>query len=189
MNSIPSSKQCGKCKKLLNFNEFHKSKLRKFGLNYWCKKCIYVYRKCREKEPGYKEKEHAKHKVYRESTQGKKTLELYTKSGKLAKVHIKAHRKYTKTHPWYKTLSHIKQRCNNPKTSSYKSYGGKGVKCKITLQELKELWIEYGADLMKNPSISRRNETDPEKFHYTKDNCFYEELADNIARSYRRRRK
>ncbi|MBA7560814.1 hypothetical protein ES695_20255 [Candidatus Atribacteria bacterium 1244-E10-H5-B2] len=38
-------KRCGKCQKTKSLNEFYKHKREKDGLECWCKKCCYEYRK------------------------------------------------------------------------------------------------------------------------------------------------
>jgi cytidyltransferase-like protein len=40
----------------------------------------------------------------------------------------------------HNTYSHILRRCNNPKLPSYKTYGGKGIKCKISRKDFVEFY-------------------------------------------------
>lgn len=93
-------------------------------------------------------------------------------------------KKIIKTHksPWNKTLIEIKRRCNNPKRKEYKWYGEKGIKCRITAEELKILWFLDKAYEMKQPQISRYNHDQD----YTFENCKYEEKSDNISERNRR---
>ena len=84
---------------------------------------------------------------------------------------------YYKKYPWKRKLVLIKQRCENPKDNSYKNYGGRGIKCLITENELKELWFRDKAYLMKKPSIGRKNHN---KSYYF-DNCKFEEQSSNCA--------
>jgi hypothetical protein len=86
--------------------------------------------------------------------------------------------KYYKDFPWMQTLRAIKQRCNNPKASDYKYYGGKGVECLITADELKELWFRDRAFEMTDPTIDRKNSND----NYYVENCRYYERVDNSKR-------
>lgn len=81
--------------------------------------------------------------------------------------------------PWKYTLSSIKQRCENQKHKRYKDYGGRGIKCLITLTELKELWFRDKACLMNKPSIDRINNDGD----YTFSNCQYIELKINSGKT------
>ena len=77
--------------------------------------------------------------------------------------------------PWVKTYRSIKLRTDQVSTQAYKYYGGKGIKCLITSEEIKELWFRDKAYLLKKPSINRKNS----KGHYTKKNCEFIELSEN----------
>lgn len=89
---------------------------------------------------------------------------------------------YYKKYPWKKTLVVIKQRCNNPNNERYYCYGEKGIKCKITVEELKELWFRDKAYDMEKPSIDRKN-SDKD---YTFSNCRYIELGENTSKRNRK---
>lgn len=80
--------------------------------------------------------------------------------------------------PWRKTLNHIKERCNCKTNSKYYRYGGRGIKCLITENELKNLWFRDRAYLMKKPSIDRIDNDGDYEF----DNCRYLELSENTLR-------
>lgn len=84
------------------------------------------------------------------------------------------------TYPWKITLAGIKQRCYNPKASSYKNYGGRGIKCNITAEELKQLWYRDKAYEMDRPSIDRIDNDG----HYDYGNCRYIELSENGSRRH-----
>ena len=84
----------------------------------------------------------------------------------------------------YRTWSNIKQRCNNPNATSFKSYGGKGIKCFLTLQEIETLWERDHAENLKQASIDRINS----KGHYTFDNCRFIEMSENRKRGGRKNR-
>lgn len=88
------------------------------------------------------------------------------------------HKNYLRLNPWSKTFNGIKNRCNKKNHPSYDRYGAKGIKCLITLPELKRLWIRDKASLLKRPSIDR---IDPDK-HYTFDNCQFIELTENVLK-------
>lgn len=80
--------------------------------------------------------------------------------------------------PWKQTLDAIKQRCNNPKASRFKYYGGRGIKCLITSEELKVLWFRDRAFEMVCPSIDREDSNG----HYEFSNCRYLERVKNSQR-------
>lgn len=81
--------------------------------------------------------------------------------------------------PWRFTLYGINQRCNN---INYKDYGGRGIKCLITADELKELWFRDKAYEMKEPSIDRIDNNGD----YTFKNCRYLEHKENSCKDKRK---
>lgn len=83
-------------------------------------------------------------------------------------------------YPWKRVLTNIKTRCNNKNATQYKYYGGKGIKCLITEEEIKELWFRDKAYLMKNPSIDRENSN----LNYTFNNCRFIEININTQRTF-----
>ena len=85
---------------------------------------------------------------------------------------------YAKKYPWHRTYHLIKARCNNPKSSNFRYYGGRGIRCLISKEEVKSLWIRDSAKLMEKPSIDRINNDD----HYIYKNCRFIELSDNISK-------
>lgn len=87
--------------------------------------------------------------------------------------------KRNKNFPWFNLFTRIKQRCNNPNATKYYLYGGKGVKCLITAEELKDLWFRDKAYNMKRPSIDRIDSDG----NYEYNNCRFIELSENSARS------
>lgn len=80
-------------------------------------------------------------------------------------------------------LRTIKQRCYDPRHSSYKWYGGKGIKNFLTLKQLRILWRRDGAAEMLKPSIDRRESNDD----YTFENCFFNELGHNQQRAWEKK--
>lgn len=58
--------------------------------------------------------------------------------------------------PWRKHYYSARRRCNNNKASDYKWYGGRGIKCLITVEELKELWFRDKAYEMSD-NIQEKN--------------------------------
>jgi hypothetical protein len=89
--------------------------------------------------------------------------------------HIQQVIKWQEQHPWNVTLQRIRRRCNNPKTTTYAWYGGKGIKCTLTNKQIKFLWDRDIAYRMKQPSIDRLDSTK----HYTIKNCRFIEMKDN----------
>lgn len=77
-----------------------------------------------------------------------------------------------------KKLKMIKHRCNYVKASGYKYYGGKGIKCLITIEDLKYLWRRDGGYNLQEPSIDR---IDSNK-NYELSNCRFIEFQDNRRR-------
>ena len=72
----------------------------------------------------------------------------------------------------------MRDRCSAGDISA-KYYYDKGIKCLITIEQLKEIWIRDNADSMKRPSIDRIDSNG----HYEPDNCRFIELSDNIKRA------
>jgi hypothetical protein len=87
-----------------------------------------------------------------------------------------------KLNPWKFVLKNIVSRCTNKNLRDYRWYGAKGIKCLITVDEIKELWFRDKAYTMKKPSIDRENS----KKNYTKDNCRFIEHIENISRARRK---
>lgn len=85
---------------------------------------------------------------------------------------------YRKLHPWYTSLDHARQRCNNFKNKKYKWYGAKGIKCFLTIKEIKELWFRDKAYKLKKPSIDRIDN----EGHYEFNNCRFIEQSENSRR-------
>jgi hypothetical protein len=83
---------------------------------------------------------------------------------------------YDNKFPWRRTLQHIKQRCLNPKCPAFDSYGGRGIKCLITADELKVLWFRDRAYEMIEPHIHRKNNDSD----YIFDNCQYLEKSNHL---------
>jgi hypothetical protein len=80
-----------------------------------------------------------------------------------------------KKEPWKRVYYHIINRCKNLNDKRYKNYGGRGIKCLITTEELKELWFRDVAYKMKNPSIDRIDNDG----NYCLENCQFIEMVEN----------
>ncbi len=83
--------------------------------------------------------------------------------------------------PWFVSLRMAKERCNRPKNNRYPWYGARGIKCLITLPEVKRLWLRDGADKMKKPSLDREDRDG----HYQFSNCKFMELVKNVEKQNR----
>lgn len=107
--------------------------------------------------------------------QCKKCCKTYREKNK--KQIIEQQNMYHKNFPWIRVFNNIKQRCNNPNNPDYKDYGGRGIKCLITEEELRKLWFQDCAWRLKKPSIDREdNDGD-----YTYNNCRFIEHGLNCA--------
>jgi len=80
-----------------------------------------------------------------------------------------------KSQPWIRIYRAIYNRCNNKKVKNYKNYGGRGIKCLITEEELRVLWCRDKAYLLKKPSIDRKDNDG----NYEYSNCQFIEKSLN----------
>jgi len=122
-------------------------------------------------------------KLYREKNKDKVALakrNSYNKKLNYYRIKwLQNLRKYRKEHPWFASYDKAKQRCTNPKSNSYKNYGGKGIKFLMALDDFEFLWKRDNASQMKRPSIDRINSEE----NYELSNCRFIELSENISRS------
>jgi hypothetical protein len=84
-------------------------------------------------------------------------------------------KEYERLHPFKKLLHNIRQRCRNKNDKKYKYYGGKGVKCLLTDNDLEFLWTRDKAWLLKEPSIDRKDNNK----NYVLTNCQFIEMSVN----------
>lgn len=77
-----------------------------------------------------------------------------------------------------KSFGNIWNRCNYSGTNKYEYYGGKGVKCLLSLEDLVYLWKRDKADSMEIPSVDRIDHNG----HYTIENCRFMEFSENRKR-------
>jgi hypothetical protein len=154
-------KNCITCNILKSFLEFYHDAKSNDGFQSSCKKCI-----CIQKKLYY---QHNAEKI-------KKNRRLYKIQNK--ELIKQRERNDRKNNPWKYTLYYIKKRCSITTNHAYKDYGGRGIKCFITQEELKHLWFRDKAYNMKKPSIDRINNDS----NYCLENCRYIELSENTIK-------
>ena len=91
---------------------------------------------------------------------------------------LKKARELKQKYPWKSHFYSLRRRCTVSTIADYKYYGGKGIKCLITMEEIKQLWIREKAYLMDKPSIDRKDSNKD----YIFNNCRFIELRVNVAR-------
>jgi len=79
-----------------------------------------------------------------------------------------------------RSYSGMIQRCKNKRNWSYRYYGKRGIKAKITLGQVIDIWNRDNADAMLHPSLDRINPSS----HYEPSNCRFIELSENIKRRW-----
>jgi len=171
-------KICTKCGIPKDIKEFNKDNQKCDNLSSNCKKC------CLERVKIYN-KSHKEEKCIYDNTWRKikrnKLSELKKQYYRKNKENIKIQaEKYNKQYPWKRTLSGIIHRCNHSGCSAYHRYGGRGIKCLITEEELKDLWFRDKAYLMKKPTIDREDNDG----NYEYSNCSYIEHYDNTGKAH-----
>ena len=84
--------------------------------------------------------------------------------------------------PWFSFYGYARNRCIYPSDVSYKYYGGRGIKFKLTKDDIKHLWFRDKAYLMEIPSIDRKNNDGD----YKLENCRFLEKSENSRRRHNR---
>jgi len=151
-------KTCSKCNQSKPINDFRLNKGSKDGHRPECKECEKQYYQT------HKERFLINGKKYRDKN--KEYVKEYFKQ---------AYLKTKKEERWRLHLAKAKERCNNPNNDSYSRYGGRGIKCLLSLEEIKYLWFRDKAYDLEHPSIDRLDNDG----HYTLENCQFIELLDN----------
>jgi hypothetical protein len=95
------------------------------------------------------------------------------------KAYMKMYRKAHPLTPWGKVYHSIYQRCHFKNHARHKYYGGRGIKLLMTPSIIKELWFRDQACNLIRPSIDRVDHNG----NYTKDNCRFIELTDNLRQA------
>lgn len=159
-------KYCIDCKEWKPISDFNNYKTSKDGKHYYCKICS----KKRKKKYYENDKEYLL-SIAKEYYQNNK--EKCIKYNKKYNIKLKIFQ------PWYFVYVHIKTRCENIKDINYKYYGGRGIKCNITKEEIKKLWFECCAWRLKRPSIDRIDVNG----NYEYSNCRFIEQGENSKKA------
>jgi hypothetical protein len=152
-------KRCYGCGAEKELKDFPRHKGRYDGHNSLCKECFKIYRKKNKERIRLKQKEWKNnHRHYQSEYDRNRWIK----------------------EPWKIVLKNIKTRCNNQKREDYKYYGGRGIKCSITLDEIRLLWFRDKAYLLCKPSIDRKDNDG----NYTFGNCRFIEHSENSKLSH-----
>lgn len=112
---------------------------------------------------------------YKDNSKRKIHDKLYRQAHKALCIEIAL--RYRVKYPWRYAYRRINSRCNCSKSRHYKDYGGRGIKCLITSEEIKILWFRDKAFEMKKPSIHRINNDG----NYEINNCKFLEFKEHLA--------
>ena len=82
-----------------------------------------------------------------------------------------------KHHPFYMAWVNMKTRCNNPKSTQYKWYGGRGIQYNETWETFAGFYLDMWEGYSDGFSLYRK---DPEG-HYNKTNCRWIPLKNQAA--------
>jgi hypothetical protein len=93
--------------------------------------------------------------------------------------------KWRELNPWYNLLRYARERCSRRDHDAYHYYGGRGVKCLLTVKEMRQLWERDKGWKLKRPSLERKDS----KGDYTFENCEVIELEENLERAVVQKRK
>lgn len=96
-----------------------------------------------------------------------------------SKICYERNKEYRRQNPWFVHGASAKQRCTNKNHKAYCWYGAKGIKYRLTTQDLKRIWRRDKAHLLNRPSLDRIN---PEG-DYEYQNVRFIELGANSRRS------
>jgi len=160
------------CLQILSTDKFYKNNFKSDKCSVYCKICHKIYyNKNKEliqaqlKKSYYKNREKRLKSAKDYNIQNKEKRDLYGEQRRLE-------------YPWKIIYNNIKQRCLNKNHPRYKYYGGRGIKCLITKEELKEIWFRDKAYLLKKPSIDCKD--NDENYEYS--NCQFIEQSENSTK-------
>jgi hypothetical protein len=155
------TKICTKCGVEKTLSEFSKHKDRKYGVRNWCKLCS--------------SEDYKQYRIKNKDKIQKYMQEFYQQYKSQIR---KKQKEYRIKYPWKFVLYNIWQRCENPKSTSYPTYGAREIKILISEKEIKELWFRDKAYEMKKPSIDRIDNNG----NYTFENCRFIEQSLNSSK-------
>jgi len=164
LNEI-GTKVCSKCKKVKTLANFSKHKRNKDGLRYICKDCEKTYIKNYHQSHAKNIKQYKK-RHYQENLEH------------INELKEENHNKY----PWKRSFYSARSRCNNKNDAKYSTYGARGIKFRMTLDDFETLWYRDKAYEMKKPSIDRKDNDG----NYEYANCRFIEFEDNTLRATRK---
>lgn len=81
--------------------------------------------------------------------------------------------------PWYNMLRCARERCGRTGHDMYKWYGGRGIKCSLTCDDMRRLWERDKGAQQTKPSLERK---DPNG-NYEFGNCEIIEMEENLKRA------
>lgn len=81
--------------------------------------------------------------------------------------------------PWYNMLRCARERCRRTDHAMYPWYGGRGIECHLTVEDMRKLWIRDSGHLLKKPSLERKDSNK----NYQSDNVEIIEMLENLRRA------
>jgi len=159
------TKICSICKIEKSLQHFSKHLTSKFGVRPDCKECCKKYKK----------------KFYKDNRKRllKEKSDYYKNNKDKEKQRLK---QYRDKNPWITTYNNAKQRCENLNHPDYKYYGLRGIKCLITVDEIKEIWFRDKAYNLIDPTIDRKDNNG----NYELSNCRFIENIENSVKDKRK---
>lgn len=186
---------CTRCKQQKQADDFHKSKTRKDGLDFYCKACkktFYESHRASTTKPNHSQiqinqrfnKLIVLSLIPEHSKTGDKIWECLCDCGNISFVRSRGlnsgesqscgcmHKQKVTKHgmiktPEYRTWAAIKRRASNPNASDYKRYGGRGIKvCGRWLDSFEAFYEDMG-DKPTGKTLERINNDG----NYSPENC------------------
>lgn len=102
----------------------------------------------------------------------------HLRQNRCSRCQQETHLAYLVNNPWARYMRYASERCAQKNHTSYKNYGGRGIKFLMTLDEVARLWERDGAAKMKKASLDRLDQNG----HYEFSNCRFIEQSENSGR-------